>query len=86
MIYVVTEKEHLSLLPEKAKRILVTAELSVIKDRFAKRMNGSLPVPVAAMLEKKHGMFDRENHDLHIAGDAEPLSMVCDKILSLFEA
>ena len=47
-------------------RILVTAELETIKTRFAKRMRGNLPAPVAAMLEKKHGCFDRERCDIHI--------------------
>ena len=84
IIYVITEKEHLALLPERATKILVTAELSVIKERFAKRMNGNLPVPVAAALEKKHGMFDGEKHDLLIVDGEEPLSAVCDKIISFY--
>ena len=58
IIYVISEKEHLSLLPEGALRILVTADLELIKSRFAKRMRGNLPTPVAAMLENKHGCFD----------------------------
>ncbi len=52
MIYVISEKEHLPLLPEGAIRILVTADLDTIKSRFAQRMHGNLPAPVAAMLEK----------------------------------
>ena len=61
VIYVMTERELLSLLPEHALRVLVTAELAEIKARFAARMGGTLPPPVATMLEKKHGMFDGEN-------------------------
>ena len=57
IIYVISEKEHLPLLPEGALRILVTADLELIKSRFAERMRGNLPAPVAAMLEKKHGCF-----------------------------
>ena len=73
IIYVISEKEHLELLPEGAVRILVTAELETIKTRFAKRMRGNLPVPVAAMLEKKHGCFDKEPHDIHVvSGETEP--------------
>jgi len=64
VIYVIAEKEQLSLLPEKAVRVLTTADIDVIKKRFAKRMNGVLPAPVAAMLEKKHGLFDNEKYDL----------------------
>jgi len=38
IIYVISETEHLSLLPEGALRILVTADLELIKSRFAQRM------------------------------------------------
>ena len=38
LIYVIAEKEHLSLLPEGAVRVLATAELKTIKERFAARM------------------------------------------------
>ena len=51
IIYVISEKEHLDLLPEGSLRILVTADLETIKSRFAQRMRGNLPAPVAAMLE-----------------------------------
>ena len=43
LIYVISEKDQLALLPEKAIRVLMTAGLDTIKERFAKRMNGSLP-------------------------------------------
>ena len=73
IIYVISEKEHLPLLPEKALRILVTADLETIQARFAQRMHGNLPAPVAAMLEKKHGCFDTENHDIHVvSGETDP--------------
>lgn len=60
VIYVIAEKEHLQLLPEKAVRILMTADLELILERFAARMHGNLPEPVKMMLEKKHGCFDNE--------------------------
>ena len=73
IIYVISEKEHLYLLPEGALRILVTADLERIKARFAQRMRGSLPAPVAAMLEKKHSCFDEEPHDFHVvSGETDP--------------
>ena len=78
IIYVISEKEHLALLPEGALRILVTADLELIKTRFTQRMRGVLPAPVAAMLEKKHGCFDTEPCDIHIAfefADSENVSM-----------
>ena len=66
ILYVIAETEHLALLPEGARRVLVTAELELIKVRFAQRIGGNLPAPVAAMLEKKHGCFDAEPHDVHV--------------------
>ena len=80
IIYVISEKEHLSLLPEGALRILVTADLELIKSRFAKRMRGNLPVPVAAMLEKKHGCFDADPHDIHVVSGETDLDEVCRQI------
>lgn len=58
IIYVITEKEHMELLPEGAVRVLVKAELPDIKERFRARMRGVLPPPVEKMLEAKHGCFD----------------------------
>ena len=79
LIYVITEPEHLMLLPEGAVRILVTADLERIQARFAQRMGGNLPAPVKAMLEKKHGCFDRESHDYHIYNN-EQTEAVCEAI------
>lgn len=82
VIYVISEKEHLTLLPDRAIRILVTADLDTIKNRFALRMHGILPAPVAAMLEKKHGCFDNEAHHIHVvAGQYDP-DKVCAEICS----
>ena len=58
IIYLITEKEHIPLLPEGAFRIVLTAELEVIKERFKERMRGNLPMPLEKMLESKHGMYD----------------------------
>ncbi len=66
IIFVIAENELLKLLPDDAIRILVTADIEVIKERFAKRMNGRLPEPVAKMLEKKHGCFDSIEYDIHV--------------------
>ena len=82
VIYVISEKEHLSLLPEGAFRVLVTAELETIKSRFAQRMHGNLPAPVATMLEKKHGCFDAEPHDIHIVSGKTDLDAVVVQILA----
>ena len=83
IIYVIAEKEHLALLPEGAFRILVTADLDLIKSRFAQRMRGNLPAPVAAMLERKHGCFDDTPHDIHIVSGETDLDAVVEKISSV---
>ncbi len=80
IIYVISEPEHLPLLPEGSIRILVTADLEVIQARFAQRMHGNLPAPVAMMLEKKHGCFDREPHDIHVISGDTDFDDVCQKI------
>ena len=82
VIYVTTEREHMALLPDGAVRILVTAELDTIKERFAARMHGVLPTQVAAMLEKKHGCFDHEPHDFHIHNGCPDAEDICRSIFS----
>lgn len=82
IIYVVSEREQLELLPEGAVRVLMTADLELIEARFARRMRGSLPDPVKAMLEKKHGIFDGEKHDLSIHNSAN-VSEACARILEM---
>ena len=84
-VYVITEKEHLSLLPDGCLRVLVTAELPVIQQRFSARMGGKLPAPVAAMLEKKHGAFDNVPHDLHVDGTETPEAAAA-RILAAIDA
>ena len=83
IVYVIAEKEHLNLLPDGALRILVTAELETIKIRFAQRMRGNLPAPVAAMLEKNHGCFDGEAHDMHVISGQTDIDSVYTQILNL---
>lgn len=69
VIYIITEKEQLAFLPEGGIRVFVTAGLDTVKKRFAARMNGNLPAPVAAMLEKKYNQFETEAFDLKINTD-----------------
>ncbi len=82
IIYVISEPEHLSLLPEQAIRVLVTADLELIKGRFAQRMHGNLPAPVAAMLERKHGCFDNVPHDMEVVSGETDLEKICTEIQS----
>ena len=83
IIYVISDKEHISLLPEGAIKILVTADLETIKSRFASRMNGNLPAPVAAMLERKHGMFNSITYDIKYDGVNGNAADLCSKIKEL---
>lgn len=78
VIYLISEKDQLDLLPDECFRVLVTAELDVIKQRFAKRTGGNLPPPLAAMLERKHGMFDSVSHDIHLSDETDG----CERILA----
>lgn len=81
IIYIISEREHLNLLPERCFKILVTADLEVIKERFAARMRGVLPPPVAAMLEKNHGKFDDIQKDFHYK-NADGYAALQEKIRS----
>ena len=69
IIYLITEKEHIDLLPNDAFRIVLTAELAIKKERFKERMRGILPPPVEEMLEAKHGMFDDLTCELKLDGN-----------------
>ena len=86
MIYVISEKEHLPLLPEGALRILVTADLDLIKSRFAQRMRCNLPAPVATMLEKKHGCFNAEPHDIHVVSGETDLIKVVEEVVGKYDS
>ena len=76
IIYVISEPDHIALLPDSAVRVLVSADLDTIKERFRSRMHGNLPAPVAGMLEKKHGMFDSGSYDYRYDGvNGDPASL-----------
>lgn len=78
LIYVVSEPEHLELIPENSFRILATCELGTIKNRFAQRMRGNLPDPVEKMIERKHGLFDKMEHHHHIHESSMNLPQLLD--------
>ena len=80
VIYVISEKEHISLLPDGAIRILVKADIETIKERFKARMHGTLPAPVEQMLVRKHGMFDNESYDYQFDGVSGDPSEICGAI------
>ncbi len=81
VIYVISEKEHLALLPDGAFRVLVTADIETIKERFKSRMRGVLPPPVEMMLQKKHGCFDNEKCDIHMISEKDQMDEIADKII-----
>ena len=81
-VFVRTEAEALGLLPDGALRVLCHAPLDVIKARFAARMQGHLPAPVAAMLENKHHMFDDGTYTLRIDTAATAPGTSCALILA----
>ena len=80
VIYVISEKEQLDLLPEGAIKILTVAELESIKERFRERMHGNLPKPVEQMLEKKHGMFDEGDYDFKFNSSQDSLENICKEV------
>ena len=80
IIYVISEPEHVKLLPDGAVRILVYADIDTIKERFRERMHGNLPAPVVQMLEKKHGMFDGGIYDYRIDGVNGDAASLCAEL------
>ena len=80
IIYVISASEQLKLLPEGAVRILVSADLDTIKERFRKRMHSNLPEPVARMLEKKHGIFDDGDYDYRFDGVSGDTASLCEAL------
>ncbi|MBN2223032.1 MAG: hypothetical protein JW708_12580 [Vallitaleaceae bacterium] len=82
IIYVISEKEHLDFVKDIGIRVLITADIEVIKERFSLRMNGRLPEPVAKMLEAKHGMFDQNEYDYKFSMTDESLEKVSEELLN----
>ncbi len=66
VIYIISEKEHLSLLPGGCIKIVLTAKLELIKERFRMRLRGNLPFAVEKMLDSKHGIFDDLECDIKL--------------------
>ena len=66
IIYLITERDHLNLLPQGSIKIVLTASLDTIKARFRERMRGNLPLPVEKMLEAGHGIYDNLDCDMKL--------------------
>ena len=82
IIYVIADPEHVKLLPDGAVRILVTADLETIKERFSARMRGNLPAPVVLMLERKHGTFDAGEYEYRFDGAEGDAEAFCEVLKS----
>ena len=82
ILYVISDMEQLRLLPKESVRILVSADLDTIKERFRTRMHGNLPGPVAQMLERKHGMFDAGTYDHRFDGVRGDAAALCELLKS----
>ena len=83
IIYVISEPEHINLLPDGAVKILVSADIDTIKERFRARMHGNLPAPVEQMLEKNHGMFDGDVYDYYFDGVNGDAAALCETLQKL---
>lgn len=81
VLFVISEPEHLKLLPEHHQAYLFQAPLDVLKDRFAQRMGGKLPPPVAMMLERKHGQFDAVPSRRTFNTAEETPDAICSEVL-----
>lgn len=82
IVYVISDPEQIRLLPEGALKVLVSADLDTIKERFRFRLHGNLPDPVARMLEKKHGMFDAGDYDYRFDGVNGDAASLCEALKS----
>jgi len=82
IIYVIADPEQLALLPDGAIRILVSADLDTIKERFRARMHGVLPGAVERMLESKHGMFDSGTYDYRFDGVSGDAAVLCEQLMN----
>ncbi|MGI5898775.1 MAG: hypothetical protein ACOX8S_02505 [Christensenellales bacterium] len=91
LIYVVSEKDQLDLLPKNCLRVLARADIALIKERFAQRMWGSkngekngekLPPPIEKMLDAKHGSFDGETYDIVFESGKDDIDALCGLIMA----
>lgn len=55
--------------------------MDVIRERFAVRMHGNLPEPVARMLERKHGIFENGQYYLEYDTTKSELNDICSEIM-----
>lgn len=86
IIYVATEAADVAKLQDisGAKFVKLTADLEILKKRFASRMGGNVPPPVAAMLERQLKTWENIEADLCIDTSAsEELEVYVAEVLKL---
>ena len=66
VIYIVTEKELMELLPPRCLKVLCKANLKTVMARFSDQMQAPLTPAMAAMLKKQYNSFDECPHDLSV--------------------
>lgn len=57
-----------------------TGKFSCRCDRFAQRIGGELPAPIAAMLGRKDSCFDPEKRDIHALSCQYDPDAVCEAL------
>lgn len=86
LVYIASEPAQLALVPDGCVRIHARASLVTIQSRFAARMHGALPAPVAQMLERKHGIFDDAPRAFTYDSDQTTAEEAAAQVLGLLAA
>ena len=66
VIYIVTERELMELLPPRCLKVLCKANLKTVMARFSDQMQAPLTPAMTAMLKKQYNSFDDCPHDLSV--------------------
>jgi adenylate kinase family enzyme len=85
IVYIITDKNIVSKLPSlnNVVRVKFTADLDIIKDRFAKRMKGNLPQPVEKMLERQVKDWEDVSCDICIDTTSTDSASLADKVIEI---
>jgi adenylate kinase family enzyme len=85
IVYIITDKNIVSKLPSlnNVVRVKFTADLDIIKDRFAKRMKGNLPQPVEKMLERQVKDWEDVSCDICIDTTSTDSAGLADKVIEI---
>ena len=86
VIYLVTDKALLSVLPERCLRVLCKAQLKTVKERFAAQMGEPLSFSMSAMLERQYNSFDDCAHSLRLDPTADDPQLLAVQVLEAAKA